>query len=85
MTTLDLIRKHKAVHEISIEDGGDLIMVYLKKGWNRYGICSDGYTKGFRKEFGDTQTTALKWVRSGVYECDDSKCERCTGDNPYYR
>lgn len=82
--TLDLIRNHRAVESISVEDGGDLIMVYLNFGYNRYGRCSDGYTKGFHRESGQTPTDALNWVRREVGVCTDPECERCTGNDPYY-
>lgn len=76
--TLELIRNHKKVYDISIEDGGDLIMVYLNKGYCRYGTgCGDGYSKGFNREAGQTPTDALRWVRQDVYQCVDPDCPRC--------
>ncbi|MEQ6332909.1 hypothetical protein [Sphingobium sp. MK2] len=88
MKTIDTIRSHKRVREVTIEQGGDLIMVQLAKGWNRYGRCSDGYSKGFDRDNGDTVTDALNWVRREVHQCDDPRCPRCRPetdeDKQYY-
>lgn len=80
--TLQLLKAHKRVKSVSVEQGGDLIMVNLAKGWNRYGRCSDGYCKGFDRDNGDTVTSALIWVRREVHRCEDVTCSRCHPRTP---
>ncbi|ARK07505.1 hypothetical protein LAV_00130 [Sphingobium phage Lacusarx] len=75
--TIELIRNHKRVESVTVQDGGDTLWVYLVKGWNRYGRCGDGYSKGFYRDNGETATSALNWVRREIHECKDATCPRC--------
>lgn len=81
MTTLETLKRHPRVEDVSVEEGGDLIMVTLKAPWSRYGTGRvDGYSKGFQAEDGYSEgrdepytmaqnaKRALDWVRHDVYK-----------------
>lgn len=85
MATVTEIRRNRRVEDVSVEEGGDLLMVTLARGWARYGTgCIDGTVKGFQidevdpKGEDETYTAhvvaALEWVRNDVQPCD---CPRC--------
>jgi hypothetical protein len=83
MTTLETLKRHPRVADVTVEQGGDLIMVTLKAPWSRYGTGrADGYSKGFDAEDGYAENDdkpytmaqnaarALHWVRHEVYNVE---------------
>lgn len=79
----DTLKRHPRVADVTLEEGGDLIMVTLKAPWSRYGTGRrDGYSKGFQAEdayaegrddpytLDQNARRALHWVRHEVWNVE---------------
>lgn len=81
---LNQLLRNPRVESVSVEQGGDFLMIILAKGWSRYGTGRrDGWSKGFDlDDLSDPDSdsfdpeahvkAALRWVRSEVTKCDEN-------------
>lgn len=74
--SLNTLRRHRLVQEVSVEDGGDLLFVYLKPGFHEVGddtrrsrsfnVWDHEYETGREETTDEAAARALMWLRRDV-------------------